>query len=115
MIILTQPNISRHNPIRQSSTVYVYATAWCLAEVPDDFNLSTRAMKKDNIGFWWQVTSSFVDASKYKGRKYQGGIVQGINEQLHLSKERNIAYGIYAIAVDRKGDEFSIWEKSILK
>lgn len=71
-------------------------------------------MTAAGIDFWWCVQTSLLKAPKYKLRKYKGGIVEGIMEQLDVSKEINIAYGIYAIASERKADEFQVWERSVL-
>ena len=115
MIILTQPGISSFNPSKVSSTVMSFGINYCLAEVNDDFVLSERQMKKAGIDFWWAVTGSQLDASFYKLRKYKGGLISGIIDQVNVSKEINIAYAIYSIAEGRKADEFQIWERSISK
>ncbi len=114
MIILTQPGIAIMKPIRISSVVFVSDTPYCLAEVPEGFSLDFDQMMVLDIDFWWEVTGSLVDASKYKLQKYHGGIVEGIMEQLNLSKEQNIAYSIFAIASDRVANEWQVWERSIL-
>ena len=113
MIILTQPTIKGARTQRISETVKLGNEVYCLAEVSEDFNLSENGMKKLNIDFWYELTYSQVDASKYKLRKYQGGIIEGIMEQLNLSKEVNLAFAIYAIQQDRKDDVWKIWNKSI--
>lgn len=116
MIILTQPNIAKlgSHVTKISSTVKVGETwEYCLAEVPDNFTISGSKMKWFGFDFWYPLTESFVDASKYKLRKYKGGIVEGVLEQIGLSKEINIAYSIFAIAANRKADVWQIWERSI--
>lgn len=116
MIILTQPGITKYNPTRISSSVQPFEGSYfCLAEVPDNFDLSKEDMKKDHIDFWYELTSSLVDADKYKIRKYKGGIVEGIYDQLDLSKELNVAFGIYAIAQNCLWDVWQIWNRSIAK
>jgi len=114
MIILTQPGISTFKPTKISSTVTSFGIEYCLAVVPDEFGISERQMKAAGIDFWWAVAGSQLDALFYKMRKYKGGIVEGIIDQVGVSKEINIAYAIYSIAEGRKADEFQIWERSIL-
>jgi len=114
MIILTQPGISAFKPSKVSTTVTSFGIQYCLATVPDDFDVSERQMKKAGIDFWWAVTGSLLDASYYKLRKYKGGLVTGILDQVGVSKEINIAYAIHSIAEGRKADEYQIWERSIL-
>jgi hypothetical protein len=114
MLILTQPGIESFNPARISSTV-VSCFEFCMADVNDDFNPTEEEMEAAGIMFWWQITRSQLRADFYKLRKYKGGIVEGILDQLNVSKEINIAYGIYAIADVRQADEWQVWERSILK
>lgn len=90
-----------------------YLQAYCLAEVEEDFDPSESEMESNNIDFWYEVTGSQVDASDYKLRKYKGGIIEGVMNQMNLSKERNLAYSIYAIAQLRKSDEWQIWNRSM--
>lgn len=113
MIILTQPTIKALNPIRVSTIVCAFREHYCLAEVPDDFYISERKMENMGIDFWWAVTESQLDASNYKLRKYTGGLIEGIIEQLNVSKEINLAYGIYSVCSDRKADVWQVWERSI--
>lgn len=113
MIILTQPTIKALSPSRMSTIVCAFREHYCLAEVADDFKLSEKQMKNMGIDFWWEVTGSQLDGSNYKLRKYNGGLIEGIIEQLNVSKEVNLAYGIYSICVDRKADVWQVWERSI--
>lgn len=115
MIILTQPGITKLvDPTKISSTVKCGGD-YCLAVVPDDFDANEEQMAVVGLDFWYEVTASQLSAEEYKLRKYDGGIIEGIMEQLSLSKERNLAYAIYAIAADRVADEFQVWERSIKK
>jgi len=113
MIILTQPTIKGVKTQRISNAVKHCHQWYCLAEVSDDFNLSENDMKKLNIDFWYELAFSQVDASNYKLRKYKGGVIEGIMEQLNLSKEVNLAFAIYAIKQGRKTDFWQIWYRSI--
>jgi hypothetical protein len=113
MIIFTQPGIKAYSPSRISSTVIHGTMESCIAEVPDDFKLTERQMRKAGIDFWWCVESSQLTAENYILSRFRGGIVEGIEDQLNVSKEINIAYGIYAIAYQLRQDEFDVWELSI--
>lgn len=113
MIILTEPAIKGIGVKRISKTVNFGCQSYCLAEVIDTFNLSKKDMIVYNIDFWYELCDSQVDASNYKLRKYQGGIIEGIMEQLNLSKEVNLAFAIYAIQSDRKADFWQVWDRSI--
>lgn len=115
MIILTESAIKALNPTRISSVVVSFEQEYCLAEVPDNFDLSEEQMLDLKINYWYELTGSQINVDKFKIRKNKAGIIDEIQEQIGVSKERNIAYAIYAIASNRKSSIWQIWERSILK
>lgn len=113
MVVYTNPQVKSLGATRISSVVTYGNNQYCIAEVPSDFNPTEDQMIESGVDFWYPVSTSFVDASAYKLRKYKKGIVYGLEEQLGLTKEINVAYGIYAVASERRANVWQVWERSI--
>ncbi len=116
MIILTTPEISKLEPTKMSSVVeYGYST-FCLAEVPDDFEIEEEEMDSLDITFWYPLTGSQIDPTEYRSSyKWKGGMPQAAMEDYNLSKERNIAFIIHSVAEYRDLTVWELWEKAIEK
>ena len=117
MIILTQPNISKVNPKKQSSTVKYGSFDFCLAEVKETGKLpkTEKGLKELGIDFWWELSPGNIDVQDWPAlEKYKGGLIEGVEWVLGLSKEKNIAMSIYEISNSEGVEPFTLWEKAIL-
>ncbi|MFW6130136.1 MAG: hypothetical protein ACOC56_03055 [Atribacterota bacterium] len=116
MIILTQPNIKKFNPIRQSSIIEYAHEKYCLAEVENNFNISSSEMKKASLDFYWECGTGYFDCEKFidtYNKKFKGGIIEVIEWIYGVSKEVNIASAIGSLSNFNGQDEFKLWEKMI--
>lgn len=114
MIILTTPSIKHVHPKRISSVVKYAGSDFCLAEVDDNISLTQQRMNKYKIPFWWELGAGHIDSEEWDyDAKYKGGLIEGIEWVYSLSKEKNIAIGIYEIARNAGLDPFVLWEQSI--
>jgi len=109
MVILTTKNISKLNPKKQSSSVYWIEQDYCLAEVDDNFHISLEEMEALNIWFYWELAGGHFDANKFP-LKSEYNLVEQIYNTYDVSKEQNIALGIYEVCREYGYDAFEFWE-----
>lgn len=112
MIVFTTPDLPVVQHERISSIVSYAGSTYCLMEV-EEHDIHTEL--KDSH-FWWELAPGYIDAEKWDyDEKFKGGLVEGIDCVLSLSKEKNIAMAIFEIC--RYGGEypFILWENQIEK
>jgi len=115
MIIYTTANIKKVNP-KKISSILNYCGENCLAEVDDDFNMTLEEITDLGIDFWYELGQGYIDATEYDiKKKWDGGLIEGIENVMDLSKERNIAMSIREIANYNYIDPFELWELAIKK
>ena len=121
MLILTQPNISKFNPIKQSSTVNCWGIDYCMAQVEDNFCLSTEQLDKNEIDFWYEIDGGwfawedFDEVYKMYRKKAPGGLIQMVTEAFNISQPWNVANAIGTMYKQYYEKPFEFWEKTIKK
>lgn len=114
MIILTTPEIYKVRPLKQSSTIEGKYQDYCLAEVPDEFNLTEEEMESNNIAFWYELADGYFDVEKYDYDYYKNrGLVEGVSLTYDISKEKNIALAIYVVCKGIDKEPMNYWEETL--
>lgn len=115
MKILTQPGIIKTGLTSNiSETIDWLGNEYCIAYVPDGFNLNEKEMKIIGVDFWWELCPGYFDPILYDEDIFNDrGLIVGVYETYNVSKEKNIAMAIYEITRFLNQDPIEYWNKTL--
>lgn len=114
MIIYTNSNIEKINPNRLSKVIEHASAKVCLAEVPDEFNLSQDKMLKHGIDFWYELSIGYFNHEDFDYEYFldsKQNIVEAIERTYNVAKERNIALAIHTLSNQIGEDAIDFFNK----